>query len=289
MCDNQIDRPIPLDSAIYAVINRNDLCTCGISTEHIFLYESMHTCTDPDTSVTLFYIENRALLAYDPSLHENERSMEQYQTTIPEYQVPDISYKKKSIDDISNSKRTRRCRNIPSNNDSEKNVAVDDLLLLSFPLLEPVDFMETGKTFYIPSTHQACKLPVGFSVPLLQDMDFYFNIVTVINFLTSVINALVITVCYRNHKNLLSGILMVVMEMLDNNKKVQALKLTDNKITTIDSLMTRVNLSTNNTHYFPYFTPWIFLIVLLSMLTSFALYWIFVLIVRPLTRKSSIC
>ena len=60
VCDNQIDRLMPLNSAIYAVINRNDLCTCGISAQHILIYESMHTCTNPDTSVTLYYIENRA-------------------------------------------------------------------------------------------------------------------------------------------------------------------------------------------------------------------------------------
>ena len=82
VCDNQIDRLMPLDSAIYTVINRNDLWTCGISAQHIFLYESMHTCTKPDTSVTLYYIENRALPAYDPSLCQNERSMEKYHTVI---------------------------------------------------------------------------------------------------------------------------------------------------------------------------------------------------------------
>ena len=43
------------------------------------------------------------------------------------------------------------------------------------------------------------------------------------------------------------------------------------------------------THYFSYSTPWIFIIVLLSMLTIFALYWIFILIIRPLTRKSNTC
>ena len=104
VCGNQIDRPILLNSAIYAVINRNDLCTCGISVEHIFLYESMRTCSNPDTSVTLYYIENRALLAYDPSLCENEWSMEQYQTTIPAYRAPNISYKKKLVNNISDSK-----------------------------------------------------------------------------------------------------------------------------------------------------------------------------------------
>ena len=154
--------------------------------------------------------------------------------------------------------------------------------------MEAVDFMETGRIFYIPSTQQACKPPVGFSVPLLQDMDFYFNVVTVINFLTSIINAVVITVCYRKHKDLLSVIFMVATETMQNSKGTQALKLNDNDITTIDSLITKVNHSTNNTQYF-YSTLWIFLIVLLSMLTIFALNCIFILIIRPLTRMSSAC
>ena len=210
VCDNQIDRPIPLDSAIYAIVNKNDLCTCGISAQHIFLYESMHTCTNPDICiVTLYYIHNRALLAYDTSLCGKEKSVEQYHTTIPEISEHLIYPTKRSqLMNISEtlSKRTRKHRNIPSN-DSEKNVTVDDLLLLSFSLLEAVDFMEMGRTFYILSTQPVCKLPVNLSVPLTQDMDFYFNIVTVINFLTSVINAIVLTVCYRKCKDLLSGIL----------------------------------------------------------------------------------
>ena len=165
-------------------------------------------------------------------------------------------------------------------------MTVDDLLSLSFPLSEAVDFMETGKTFYIPSTQPVCKQPVNFSVPPIQDMDFYFNIVIVVNFLTSVINAIVLAICYRKRKDLLSGILTVAIETMTNNKGTQALQLSDNELTS-ENPVTHVNLSTSNTHY--YSTLWIFLIVLLSMLTIFALYWIFILIVRPLMRKSNTC
>ena len=148
VCDNQIDGPIPLDSAIYAVVNKNDLSTCGISAQHIFLYESMYTCTNPDASVTLYYIHNRPLLAYDTSLCVKDKSVEEYHKTILEYHAPDISYKKKSVDiSETSSKRTRKCRNIPSNNDNEIYVTVDDLLSLSFPLSEVVNLMETGKIF----------------------------------------------------------------------------------------------------------------------------------------------
>ena len=53
---------------------------------------------------------------------------------------------------------------------------------------------------------------------------FYFNIVTVINFLTSIINAIVLTVCYRKHKDFLSGIVSVTMETLTHPKETQALQ-----------------------------------------------------------------
>ena len=117
-------------------------------------------------------------------------------------------------------------------------------------------------------------------------MDFYFNIVTVVNFLISVINAIVLGVCYRKCKDLLSGILTVAMETMTNTKGTQALQLSDDEFTTGDPV-THVNISTINTH--SYSTLLIFLIVLLSMLVIFALYWIFILIVRPLMGKSNTC
>ena len=112
VCDNQIDRPIPLHSAIYVIVNKNDLCTCGISAQHIFLYESMCTCENPDTSVTLYYTDNRALLAYDPSLQNQRQSLEQYQTTVPGYRAPDIFYQKKKSHDNTPETITRSKRDI---------------------------------------------------------------------------------------------------------------------------------------------------------------------------------
>ena len=133
------------------------LCTCGISAQHIFLYESMRTCTTPDASVTLYYTHNRALLAYDTSSCKKDKDAEQYHIKVPEYQAPDITYQKKLPDVLHFSNlKTRKCRNIPDKQETNINVTVD-LLSLSFPLSEAVDFMETGKTFYIPSTQQVCK------------------------------------------------------------------------------------------------------------------------------------
>ena len=285
VCDNQIDRPIPLASAIYAVVNKNDLCTSGISAQHIFLYESMHTCTTPNAWVTLNYTHNRALLAYDTSSHKKDKDAEQYHIKVPEYWSPDISYKKKPPDVLQfSSTKTRKCRNIPDKLDNNSNVTVDDFLSLSFPLSEAVDFMETGTTFYIPSMQPVCKWPLNVPLPLTQNMDFYFNIVTVVNFITSVINAIVLTVCYRKHKDLLSGIVTVAMETMTHPEEMQALQLSDDVFIT-DNLVTYVNSSTTDTQI--YSMPLIFLIVLLSMLVTFVLYWIFVLIIRPLMSKSN--
>ena len=288
VCDNQINRPIPLDSAIYAIVNKNDLCSCGISAQHIFLYESMHTCTTPDASVTLYYTHNKALLAYDTSLKQHkDDDARQYSIKVPDYRAPDISYQKKSPDlERSSNVKVRKRRNIPDTQVLSNNVTVDDLLYLSFPLSEAVDFMETGNTFYIPSTKQVCKRPAQVPLPLTQSMDFYFNIVTVINFLTSVINAIVLTVCYRKLKDFLSGIVTVAMETLMHPKETQALQLSDDILTT-DEPVTLVNNSTTDTQM--YSMPLMVLIALLSMLITFLLYWIFVLLIQPLMRKSNAC
>ena len=247
----------------------------------------MCTSTTPDASVTLYYTHNKALLAYDTSSHKKDKDAEQYHIKVPEYHAPDNSYKKKPPDvlQFSNAKM-RKCRNIPDRQDSDSNVTVDDLLSLSYLLSEVVDFMETGKTFYIPSTQQICKRPLNVPLPLTQNMDFYFNIVTVVNFLTSVINGIVLTVCYRKHKDLLSGIVTVAMKTMTHPKEAQALQLSDDVFTT-DNPEMYVNSGTTDTQI--YSMPLIFLIVLLSMLVTFALYWIFVLIIRPLMRKSNTC
>ena len=123
-------------------------------------------------------------------------------------------------------------------------------------------------------------------LPLTQSMDFDFNIVTVINLLTSVINAIVLTVCYRKCKDLLSGIVTVRMETLTHPKETQALQLSDDVFTT-DNPVTYVNSGTKDTQM--YSMALMFLIVLISMIVTFALYWMFVLFIKPLMSKSNAC
>ena len=118
-------------------------------------------------------------------------------------------------------------------------------------------------------------------------MDFYFNIVTIINFLTSVINAIVLTICYRKHKYFLSGIVTVAMETLTHPKETQALQLRDDVFTTDDPVTFANNSSTIDTQM--YSMPLMVPIVLLSMILTFALYWIIVLLTKPLMSKSNTC
>ena len=119
-------------------------------------------------------------------------------------------------------------------------------------------------------------------------MDFYFNIVTVIHFLTSVINAIIISICYKKCKDLLAGILTVTMDTLQQKQQVQALRFSDNELSTTTNVETTI-VTSNNLDYFQFSIPWIILIVFLSILLLLALYWVFVLLILPLTRKSSIC
>ena len=76
------------------------------------------------------------------------------------------------------------------------------------------------------------------------------------------------------------------MEMPTHPKETQALQLSDD-IRTTDEPVTLVNNSTADTQM--YSMPLMVLIALLSMLITFLLYWIFVLLIKPLMRKSNTC
>ena len=129
--------------------------------------------------------------------------------------------------------------------------------------------------------------PKQSPVHITQDMDFYFNIVTVINFLTSLINAIIISICYKKCKDLLAGILTVTMDTIQQKQQVQALWFSDDELSTLTVDTTTVD--SNNTDYFQFSITWIILIVFLSILLLLVLYWIIVLLIVPLTRKSSVC
>ena len=78
------------------------------------------------------------------------------------------------------------------------------------------------------------------------------------------------------------------MDTLQQKQQVQALRFSDNELSTATNVETTI-VTSNNIDYFQFSTPWIILIVFLSILLLLVLYWIFVLLILPLTQKSSIC
>ena len=96
------------------------------------------------------------------------------------------------------------------------------------------------------------------------------------------------SICYKKCEDLLVGIPTVTMDTLQQKQQVQALRFSDNKLSTATNVETTI-VTSNSIDYFHFSIPWIFLIVLLYMLLLFALYWIFVLLILPLTIKSSVC
>ena len=76
------------------------------------------------------------------------------------------------------------------------------------------------------------------------------------------------------------------METLAHPKETQALQLSDDVFTT-DEPVTLVNNGTTNTQ--TYSMSLMVLIALLSMLITFLLYWIFVLLIQPFMHKSNTC
>ena len=64
VCRSQTEHPIPIVSSSYAVIKREDLCSCGIIAQHYFLHENMIRCPYPDNEVTLYYVHNKIFLDF---------------------------------------------------------------------------------------------------------------------------------------------------------------------------------------------------------------------------------
>ena len=64
ICRSQTEHPVPMASSPYAVIKREDLCPCGIITQHYFLHENMIRCPYPDNEVTLYYVHIKSYLIF---------------------------------------------------------------------------------------------------------------------------------------------------------------------------------------------------------------------------------
>ena len=64
ICGSQTEHPVPMASSPYAIIKREDLCSCGIIAQHYFLHENMIRCSLPNHEVTLYYVHNKILLDF---------------------------------------------------------------------------------------------------------------------------------------------------------------------------------------------------------------------------------
>ena len=146
LCKEISDRLSTFHGALYTIINLDDLCTCGItSPQGRFLYESMRTCDNPDTDVTLYYTYNRPLISYDHSI--NVTLAKRYAKTPYPFRALDLEYHRHEPYLTSNgSLHMRLKRHSPDDKDYMKALEAQ-----SFPLSEAIRKMETKENTYIGS------------------------------------------------------------------------------------------------------------------------------------------
>ena len=60
----------------YAVIKREDLCSCGLIAQHYFLHKNMIRCPFPDKEVTLYYVHNKILLDFHIESEDKENAIQ---------------------------------------------------------------------------------------------------------------------------------------------------------------------------------------------------------------------
>ena len=197
ICDEVTDRPSFMKGALYTIIDLQDLCTCGILTaEGRFLYESMRSCKNPDTKVTLHFTYNRALVNYDLTI--TAQDSKRYASKPYPFQAPDLQYyEHQPYITFNGTLRSRVKRHVPDSPSYEQAIAGQQ-----FPLSEAVHKMETQEPIYIGPILPASSLDDGLAdddsmVPMntptpslenefVQTMDkpisnFLFNVVTLIN------------------------------------------------------------------------------------------------------------
>ena len=191
VCDTLSDRPLQMDGTIYAVVSRDDLCTCGILADNLFLYESMRTCEKPDTKLTLYYTYNRALVNYDKSI--NAKASKAYGKRPYDFIAPDIQYELKELllnENFTVSSRTKRHAPDPINFN-------EDIAKISMPLDTAVNFMESQKPYSFsssaipPQLQCSCPRDPSQQLPFSShdtEMVFssttantIFNVVTIVN------------------------------------------------------------------------------------------------------------
>ena len=215
LCNDQIDRPIPFQDAIYAVVQKYDLCSCGILAQDFYLYEGMRTCDHPDTVVTLYYVHNLALLTHDPSIPHVDQKLLKHP---PKYRAPDLKV---------STPQTRTKRDADSSEDDQDSFYdTEEPVPLTMPLSKAIAHMESGDPIQL-SPHAQCPVPSATSSShpgytffssgsshgsspgsSVNDFwvhnDMYFNIVTVLNALVHLVQPMIYYLCYR-HRNVPLG------------------------------------------------------------------------------------
>ena len=75
VCRSQTEHPVPMAGSPYAVIKREDLCSCGIIAQHYFLHVNMIRYPYTDNEVTLYYVHNKILLDFHVRSENKENTI----------------------------------------------------------------------------------------------------------------------------------------------------------------------------------------------------------------------
>ena len=196
ICDEQVDRPFKLTGAIYTVINCDDLCTCGILAQEVYLHESMCTCPNPDTKLTLYYVYNRALTNYDPDI--SGYTSRQYAKKPYSLTAPDITYTQHQIHQHANGSITHHVKR----HSPESGQAIKEVQDMQMPLPDTVHYME-HKTPVILDT---AILPVNISLTEDEEVvvlatpmvNMYFNIITLVNFICNFVIIVTAAIIFKD-------------------------------------------------------------------------------------------
>ena len=61
ICNINNNIPVNIPSHPYVLVNRNDLCICGIEVDNHFLLESLATCENANSKLTVYFTVNTTL------------------------------------------------------------------------------------------------------------------------------------------------------------------------------------------------------------------------------------
>ena len=224
VCDDQIDRPIPIPDSRYAVVRRDDLCTCGIMAGQYFVHESFAECpqSTKDTRVALYHFYNKAVTNFANIIDPVRASTALNHT--PQYFLPDIQYEAQFIDGtprytkpLQDKKTTRTKRaafsllDTPSDDDPTP-VLAHTFTSFTMPLDTAVSYMESGETVPANPFHDYETDEDDTETPevlaVLDNYDNAIDVLSLINSLAILFNYILITVTYCRRQYLFNSLLL---------------------------------------------------------------------------------